>query len=64
MKSLEWPHCFSHYKSMGIFRDAQGHITPVPDLIWPNFELIQDFMVVLVTCKNEDRIKMKALECS
>ena len=26
----------------------------VHDRIWPNFELIQDFMVVLVTCKNEE----------
>ena len=26
--------------------------------IWPNFELIRDFMVVIVTCKNkEDSIK-------
>ena len=34
-------------------------------LIWPNFELVRDFMVVLVTCKNEEGpIKMKALECS
>ena len=23
--------------------------------IWPNFELIQDFMVVLVTCKNKEQ---------
>ena len=22
--------------------------------IWPNFELVQDFMAVLVTCKNEE----------
>ena len=28
--------------------------------IWANFELIRDFMVVLVTCKNEeDQIKNK-----
>ena len=27
-------------------------------LIWPNFEHIQDFIVILVTCKNkEDPIK-------
>ena len=31
----------------------------------PKFELIQAFMYVFVTCKNEeDLIKMKALECS
>ena len=30
MKSLEWPQHFSHYKSMGIFRFAQGQLTPHP----------------------------------
>ena len=31
--------------------------------IWLNFELIKDFMAVLVTCKNiVDSIKMKAQE--
>ena len=28
MKALEWSHHFSHYKSMGIFQDAQGQLTP------------------------------------
>ena len=27
MKVLEWSQHFSHYKSMGIFPDAQGHVT-------------------------------------
>ena len=27
MKVLEWSQHFSHYKSMGIFPDAQGHLT-------------------------------------
>ena len=32
--------------------------------IWPNFELVRDFINVLVTCKYEEHpIKMKALEC-
>ena len=26
--ALEWPQHFPHYKSMGIFPDAQGHLTP------------------------------------
>ena len=40
------------------FSDAQGQITRVGGGIWPKFELIQAFMHVLVTCKNEDdRIK-------
>ena len=38
MKSLEWSQHFSHYKYIGI---------------GPNFELIRDFIVTLVTCKNE-----------
>ena len=36
------------------FSDAQGKITRVSGGIWPKFELIQAFMHVLVTCKNED----------
>ena len=39
---------------MGIFPDAQGQLTPVLGPIWPNFKLVQDIMVVLVTCKNEE----------
>ena len=27
MKALEWSQYFSHYKSMGIFQDAQGQLT-------------------------------------
>ena len=27
MKELEWSQDFSHYKSMGIFQDAQGQLT-------------------------------------
>ena len=108
MKALECSQDFSHYKSMGIFSDAQGQLTPQSLVrscrisnssemlwmsslpasmkkirskmkalecsqyiqqffrraradnsglgggIWPKFELIQAFMHVLVTCKNED----------
>ena len=36
------------------FSDAQGQITRVGGGIWPKFQLIQAFMHVLVTCKNED----------
>ena len=58
MKVLEWSQHFSHYKSMEIFRDAQGQLTHVPGQILPNFEPIRAFMVVLVTCKNkEEQIK-------
>ena len=108
MKALECSQDFSHYKSMGIFPDAQGQLTPQSLIgsglisnssemlwmsslpasmkkirskmkalewsqhytakfrraradksgvgvgIWLKFELIQAFMHVLVTCKNED----------
>ena len=59
MKVLEWSQHFSHYKSMGIFPDAQGQLTH-KSLVrkLPNFEPIRDFMVVLLTCKNkEEQIK-------
>ena len=57
MKALECSQDFSHYKSMGIFPDAQGQLTP-QSLVWPNFELVRDVMDVLVTCKyEEDPIK-------
>ena len=32
MKALEWSPHFSHYKSKEIFPDAQGHLTPHPEL--------------------------------
>ena len=28
IKALEWSQYFSHYKSMGIFSNAQGQLTP------------------------------------
>ena len=28
MTALEWSQYFCHYKSMGIFPDAQGQLTP------------------------------------
>ena len=40
------------------FRRARAENSGVGGGIWPKFELIQAFMHVLVTCKNEDdRIK-------
>ena len=59
MKELECSQDFSHYKSMGIFPDAQGQLTP-QSLVRSgrNFELVRDVMDVLVTCKyEEDPIK-------
>ena len=54
--SMETP--FSHCKSMGNVLDTKGVNSVVSGQIWPKFELIQDFMHVLVTCKyKKDRIK-------
>ena len=55
MKALECSQHLFYCKSMGIFSDSQGQLTPQIRL---NLELSQDFMVVLVICKNkEDSIK-------
>ena len=49
---------FSHYKSMGNFLDLKGANSVVSGPIWPKFELVRDFMHVLVTRKyKKDRIK-------
>ena len=48
---------FSHYKSMGIFLDRAAN-SVVGGPIWLKFELVRDFMHVLVICKyKKDRIK-------
>ena len=51
----------SHYKSMGnFFRRSRAANSVVSGPIWPKFELIRDFMHVLVNCKyKKDRIKNK-----
>ena len=60
---IEALECSQHYTS--IFRRARADNSGVGGGIWPEFDLIQAFMHVLTTCKNEDdRIKMKELECS
>ena len=48
-----------------VFPDAQGQLTPKSAAEFCHkFELIHAFIVVLVTCKNEeDPIKNKELEC-
>ena len=53
--SMETP--FSHYKSMGNFRRSRAANSVVSGPIWSKFELLRDFMHVLVTCKDKkDRI--------
>ena len=55
MKVLDCSQDFSHYKSMGIFsRRSRAANSAVHGPIWSNFELVQDFMVFLLTCKNEE----------
>ena len=49
MKALEWT---QHYTA--IFQMRRADNSGVGVGIWPKFELIQAFMHVLVTCKNED----------
>ena len=59
MKELEWSQHFSYYKPMGFFsRRSRAAYSAALSLICPNFELVRDFMVVLITCKRkEDLIK-------
>ena len=57
MKELECSQDFSHYKSMGIFPDAQGQLTP-QSLVRSGRISSENVMNVLVTCKYaEDLIK-------
>ena len=66
MKDQEWSQHFSHYKSMVIFQDAQGQLTPqslvrssrisnTSEMLW---------MYLLHASMKKIRSKMKALQCS
>ena len=50
MKAREWSQHFYHYKSMGFSRRSGAANSAVHCPIWPNFELVRDVIVVLVTC--------------
>ena len=55
MKVLEWPQHFSHYKSIGIFSNAQGQLIPqsvIGSGRISNYN-VRDFMHFLFTCKYE-----------
>ena len=55
MKVLDCSQDFSHYKSMGIFPDAQGQLTLQSTVRSGQISnSSKDFMVVLLTCKNEE----------
>ena len=66
MKELECSQDFSHYKSMGIFPDAQGQLTPqslvLSSRISNSSEML--WMFSLPASMKKIRSKMKALECS
>ena len=47
LPGLELSQHFSHYKSLGIFRDTQGQLTPH----WTNFELIRDVWMFLLPAR-------------
>ena len=55
MKALEWSQHFSYCKSMGeFFKRVRVANSALHGQIKLNFELSPDFMVVHVTCKNEE----------
>ena len=66
MKELECSQDFSHYKSMGIFPDAQGQLTPQSLVrsgrISNSSEML--WMFSLPASMKKIQSKMKALECS
>ena len=55
---LAWRHHFPIISLWEIFRRSRAADSVVSGPIWPKFELVRDFMHVLVTCKyKKDRIK-------
>ena len=67
MKVLEWSQHFSHYKSMGIFVDAQGQKNPQSVVGYGRFQTCLRFYgcpcLILARMKKIPS-KMKALERS
>ena len=72
MKALQWSKHFSHYKSMGIFPEAQGQLTPQSE-VWSGrisnqisnpSETLWLYMYLLPARMKKIQFKMKALECS
>ena len=63
MKALEWSQHFSHCKYIGVcFRPSMAANSAIHSRIWPNFELILDFMIVQVTFKIE-AVPIKKRRC-
>ena len=66
IKPLEWSQHFSHCKTMGIFSDAQGQITPqsiVESSRISNSSKIL-WLSLLPAKMKKIHLKMKTLECS
>ena len=61
MKKLAWRHLFPIISLWEIFRSSRAANSVVSSSIWPKFELVQDFMHVLIT-KCIKRIGSKATE--
>ena len=58
MNKLAWRQHFSIISLWEIFRCSRAANSVVSGPIWPKFELVPDFMHVLVTCKyQKDQIK-------
>ena len=55
--SLETP--FSHYKSVGNFQTLKARNFVESGPIWPKFEVVREFMHVLITCKFEKDLLKK-----
>ena len=65
MKELECSQDFSHYKSMGIFPDAQGQLTP-QSLVRSNqiSNSVETLWLSFLPTKMKILSKIEALECS
>ena len=66
MKELECSQDFSNYKSMGIFPDAQGQLTPQSTVRSSRISNSSEMLLMfsLPASMKKIRSKMKALECS
>ena len=66
MKELECSQDFSHYKTMGIFPDAQGQLTPQSLVRYCRISNSSEmlWMFSVPASMKKIRSKMKALECS
>ena len=66
MKALECSHDFSHYRSMGIFLDAQGQLTPRSLGRSSRISNSSDMLLMpsLPVNMKKIRSKLEALECS